>query len=273
MILPLQARYSRAKQMMVRSYRWQLIITLNKIRNKNTFDSVEGVFVAYLMTYYNILKLSFVYLICYSNTEKIAEGGKGLSNDLPLTKEQILDAAEQVLRRFGPEKSSVMDVARVLGVSHGTLYRHFASKSELRQAVTERWLGQTIAKPLEELAERSDGSAAKQLHLWLETLISFKRNYASSDSEMFAMYASVTTEAVEMIDSHINQLVRQIAVILDRGIKIGEFKPCQSIDVARAIFIATAKFHHPSHAHEWNPEKSDKEFELVWELLQNGIRN
>ncbi|MBW7457433.1 TetR/AcrR family transcriptional regulator, partial [Paenibacillus sepulcri] len=46
-------------------------------------------------------------------------------NDLPLTKETILDAAEQVLRRFGPDKTSVVDVARALQVSHGTIYRHF----------------------------------------------------------------------------------------------------------------------------------------------------
>ena len=41
-----------------------------------------------------------------------------------LTPERILEAAEGVLRRFGPAKTTVVDVARVLGVSHGSIYRH-----------------------------------------------------------------------------------------------------------------------------------------------------
>ena len=46
-------------------------------------------------------------------------------NDEILTPERILDAAEEVLRRFGPTKTTVVDVARALGVSHGSVYRHF----------------------------------------------------------------------------------------------------------------------------------------------------
>ena len=54
----------------------------------------------------------------------------------PLTPERILQAAEEVLRRHGPAKANVVDVARALGVSHGTVYRHFPSKQALREAVT-----------------------------------------------------------------------------------------------------------------------------------------
>lgn len=49
-----------------------------------------------------------------------------------LSAERILDTAEEVLRRFGPAKASVLDVARALGVSHGSVYRHFPSKAALR---------------------------------------------------------------------------------------------------------------------------------------------
>jgi len=79
-----------------------------------------------------------------------------MSNELPLSKEQIMDTAEQVLRRFGPDKTSVLDVARALQVSHGTLYRHFSSKAALREAVTERWLTRSIAAPLADIANGTD---------------------------------------------------------------------------------------------------------------------
>ncbi|NOU86961.1 TetR family transcriptional regulator [Paenibacillus sp. LMG 31460] len=194
-----------------------------------------------------------------------------MSNDLPLTKEAILDAAEQVLRRYGPDKTSVVDVARALQVSHGTLYRHFASKASLREAVTERWLHKIILDPLEAIAVQSGGSATERLRTWFETLIRTKKAYAINDSEMFAMYAAVTLDAVEMINTHVNQLIDQIARIIEEGMKSQEFKSFEPIVTARAIFIATSRFHHPVHAKEWSSDTIEQEFASVWDLLLYGI--
>lgn len=69
----------------------------------------------------------------------------------PLTPERILETTEDVLRRFGPTKATVVDVARALGVSHGSVYRHFPSKAALREAVTDRWLAKSVVM-LEEIA-------------------------------------------------------------------------------------------------------------------------
>ncbi|WP_339315967.1 TetR family transcriptional regulator [Paenibacillus sp. FSL R10-2734] len=194
-----------------------------------------------------------------------------MSSDLPLSKENILDAAEQVLRRFGPDKTSVVDVARVLKVSHGTLYRHFSSKSALREAVTERWLQQNIIGPLEIITQQFDGNAKEQLRLWLDTLIRNKRTYAVDDSEIFAMYASVTLEAVDMIDTHVNQLIGQIANIIEKGLKNEEFRVVEPVVTGRAIFNATSRFHHPANAKEWQSATIDQEFASVWDLILFGI--
>ncbi|HEU4426211.1 MAG TPA: TetR/AcrR family transcriptional regulator, partial [Pilimelia sp.] len=67
-----------------------------------------------------------------------------------LTADKILDTAEDVLRRYGPAKATVLDVARALGVSHGSVYRHFASKTALRDAVAQRWLAR-VSAPLAQL--------------------------------------------------------------------------------------------------------------------------
>lgn len=58
----------------------------------------------------------------------------------PLDAETIVSATEELLRRHGPDKTTVLDVARLLGVSHGSVYRHFPSKAALREAVILRWL-------------------------------------------------------------------------------------------------------------------------------------
>ncbi|MEC0226163.1 TetR family transcriptional regulator [Paenibacillus alba] len=194
-----------------------------------------------------------------------------MANDQqPLTKEAILDAAEQVLRRYGPEKTSVVDVAKVLQVSHGTLYRHFPSKSALREAVTERWL-LGLASSLQEIANQTEGQAKDRLRLWLDTLVVFKRNYVLEDPEMFSMYRSVTQEAVKLIQDHVHQLIQQIAQIVDAGVKTQEFHVDASEDAARAIFLATSRFHHPAHATEWLDSTNAADFERVWQLVLKGI--
>ena len=194
-----------------------------------------------------------------------------MSSDQPLGKEQILEAAEQVLRRYGPDKTSVMDVARALQVSHGTLYRHFPSKASLREAVTERWLSHGISAPLAEIAGGTEGSYVARLRLWLETLIGSKRTYAVSDPEMFAMYAAVTAEAAEVIDEHVNRLIGQMARIVEGGVRAGELRNVPPAETARAIFLATSRFHHPAHSDEWTSERTDRDFEAVWKLLLNSI--
>ncbi|MGO4787447.1 TetR family transcriptional regulator [Paenibacillus sp. 2KB_20] len=193
-----------------------------------------------------------------------------MSHDQPLTKEAILDAAEQTLRRYGPDKTSVVDVAKALQVSHGSLYRHFPSKAALREAVTERWL-QRIADPLQKIADGTEGSAADRLRLWMDTLIRAKRAYVLEDPEMFAMYTTVTLDAVKVIDTHVRLLIGQIAQIIDQGMFTGEFKPGQSESVAKAFFMATSLFHHPAHASQWTSKEIEADFDSVWALLLSGI--
>ncbi|MCT1402483.1 TetR family transcriptional regulator [Paenibacillus sp. p3-SID867] len=193
-----------------------------------------------------------------------------MSHDQPLTKEAILDAAEQTLRRYGPDKTSVVDVAKALQVSHGSLYRHFPSKAALREAVTERWL-QRIADPLQKIADGTEGSATDRLRLWTDTLIRAKRAYVLEDPEMFAMYTTVTLEAVKVIDTHVKLLIGQVAQIIDRGMLTGEFKPGQSKSVAKAFFMATSLFHHPVHASQWTSQEIEADFDSVWAILLSGI--
>lgn len=112
-------------------------------------------------------------------------------NESALTPERILDAAEEVLRRYGPAKATVVDVARFLQVSHGTIYRHFPSKAALRVAVAERWLHR-VSTPLGAIA-KEPGSATERLHRWLVQLIRLKRQKVLDDPELFATYPSFIT--------------------------------------------------------------------------------
>jgi AcrR family transcriptional regulator len=190
-------------------------------------------------------------------------------NDAILTPDRILEAAEDVLRRFGPAKATVVDVARALGVSHGSVYRHFPSKAALRDAVAERWLAR-VAAPLEAIAE-AEGPATPRLRRWLEALLAAKRQRAADDPELFASYVTLAAEAREVIRAHVDHLAAQAARIVADGIRQGEFRALDPDRAGRAVFDATARFHDPAHLAQWADPQIDAAFEGVWSLILSGL--
>lgn len=187
----------------------------------------------------------------------------------PLTAETILDTAEEVLRRYGPGKASVVDVARALDVSHGTVYRHFPSKAALRDAVTERWLDR-LSAPLDQIVRRR-GAASRRLHDWLVVLASTKQNMASEDPELFETFRELTLASREVVAAHVEHLVEQLATIVADGMASGEFAAGDATVVGRSLLHATARFHHPALAAEWGDPALPAELEAVYALLLKGL--
>lgn len=186
-----------------------------------------------------------------------------------LTRERIIEAAEDVLRRFGPAKATVVDVARALGVSHGSVYRHFPSKAALRDAVTERWLVR-VSEPLAVVAAE-EGPAPERLRRWFELLMRSKKQLLLDDPELFATYSALVSDARDVVRAHIETLNQQIARILADGIARGELTITDPIVMGRAVFNATTRFHNPIHAAEWTDPASEAAFEGVWQLILRGL--
>ncbi|MQS15051.1 TetR/AcrR family transcriptional regulator [Streptomyces kaniharaensis] len=193
-----------------------------------------------------------------------------MTTDTTLTAEQILTAAEDALRRFGPAKATVVDVARTLGVSHSSVYRHFPSKAALREAVTQRWLDQAHFQLA--FISTEPGPAEERLHRWLVTLFAAKRKKALDDPELFATYRTLVEENSRTVGANIDTLVDQIAQIVQDGMEKKDFKLAHILTTARAVFDATAHFHHPAYASEWSDPQVDERFEAVWTLILNGLR-
>ncbi|MFC5720138.1 TetR family transcriptional regulator [Streptomyces gamaensis] len=187
-----------------------------------------------------------------------------------LTPERILEATEEVLRRYGPAKATVVDVARTLGVSHGSVYRHFGSKAALREAVTERWLDQAHAE-LSAVAG-AQGPAAPRLRDWLAALFASKRRKAGDDPELFATYMVLVGENSGTVDRHIATMIGQLAGIVESGVRQGEFRELDPATTARAVWDATGRFHDPAYAAEWSRPEIDAAFEAVCELVLRSLR-
>jgi AcrR family transcriptional regulator len=192
-----------------------------------------------------------------------------MNENVVLTPERILEVTEDVLRRFGLAKATVVDVARALDVSHGSVYRHFPSKASLREAVAKRWL-ERISAPLSEIGE-SAAPAPEKFDRWLRALFAAKQKRYLEDPEMFATYLTLAREACKTVKGHKACLTDQLELILVGGVKRGAFEIADTKATATAIFDAVTRFHHPAHCDEWNDPQLPARIDVMIALLLRGI--
>jgi AcrR family transcriptional regulator len=190
--------------------------------------------------------------------------------DAPLTRDRILATAEDVIRRFGPAKATVVDVARALGVSHSAVYRHVATKAELRDLVVGRWLEATMP-PLRAIVTLPGSAAPQRLRQLFDALIAIKRRRADDDPEIFAAYLTLAVHAQSVVAAHVDELVGLAASVIRSGAEEGTFRTVDPAAAGRAVLLATSRFHHPAHAAEWREPAIDARYDDLWQLLMDGL--
>ncbi|WP_069758265.1 TetR family transcriptional regulator [Streptomyces sp. LUP47B] len=189
-----------------------------------------------------------------------------------LDAETILAATEDVLRRYGPEKATVLDVARALGVSHASVYKHFSSKAALREAVTRRWISRAHGN-LAAVAADTGSAAPERLRSWLTALFASKRAVTSEDPQLFATYRVLEAEHSGAVADHIADLIEQLRVIIADGVSSGDFTSADPAATARTVFEATIGYHHPVHAAQWQAPGADAALQALCTLLLDGLRS
>jgi AcrR family transcriptional regulator len=193
-----------------------------------------------------------------------------VADDARPMRERILDAAETLLRRHGPAKTTVSDVARALDMSHANIYRHFDSKAALQDAVAERWLN-AISAPLETFVTKK-GPADKRLEGWVLALAKAKRRKILDDPELFEAYHAVAEAARDVVAHHLATLDRQVTAIIADGVAQGEFKVKNAAQAARAVLSATLRFHHPYMVRASGGADTDADIKAVMKLVIAGLK-
>ncbi|GAA2278176.1 TetR family transcriptional regulator [Nonomuraea roseoviolacea subsp. roseoviolacea] len=189
----------------------------------------------------------------------------------PLDADIILAATEEILRRHGPDKATVVDVARALGVSHAAVYKHFASKQALREAVTRRWLDRT-RDTLAVIAADRAVPPAQRLRAWLHAVLAGKQAKIREAPELFAAYGILAAAHSTVATDHVADLLGQLTAIIADGAADGGFRTGDAEATARAVFHATVRFHHLAHAGEWQNPGIDTDLDDVCSLLLEGLQ-
>ena len=158
---------------------------------------------------------------------------------------QILDTARAQVRRHGEAKTNVVDIARALGTSHTTIYRHFRSKADIFDALVVEAM-----RDEEEMASRfveAGGPFAERLEGMVLALHARKRERFTADAEVYGLYRRIVEERPEIIAAYSQAMTALIARILADAKKRGEIRVDDIEAAAGVVRDAVTVFVHPAH--------------------------
>lgn len=160
-------------------------------------------------------------------------------------RDQILDAARTQVRRFGEAKTNVVDIAKALGTSHTTVYRHFGSKAEIFDAVVADAMADE--RELARRFVRKRVSAAERLEGMVLALHARKRERFADDPEIYQLYRRVLEERPEIVAAYARAMTALAAEIIADGVARREFR-IDDVAAAAGVFRdAVTVFVHPAH--------------------------
>lgn len=156
---------------------------------------------------------------------------------------RALDTAELEIRKNGVERLRLTDIAREMGISHSSLYKHFADKEALLDCVSKRWLDR-IDEELERVS-KSEDPPVDRIKEYFRVLHKLKREKVLSDPRLFGAFSLSADKTRPFVIKHLETSFRILKSLVEESMHAGEFH-CDSAETgANILFQGTLAFHHP----------------------------
>ena len=153
-------------------------------------------------------------------------------------RDAILDAANDLLGRYGYHKMTVEDIAAEVGIGKGTIYLHFPSKEEVVLSTIDRMVDRLLAK-LEEIAE-GPGSVAPRLESMLVARVLFRFDNRHHDSKsMDELLSALRPAFLLRRERYFAAEAAVLATVLEEGRAHGDFAVEDSAATAHTLVLAT----------------------------------
>jgi len=187
------------------------------------------------------------------------------------TCDKILKAASERIQHFGYAKTTMAEIAADLRMSAGNLYRFFASKLDIAEALAKE-RREIEFKVYAGIVQRSDLSAREKLKL---ALMSDAQRIRATTTEQPRIVEISDIIARERPDFWANSLAAErvyLREILKEGIASGEFEPVQDVDkLADSIQSAVYKFRTPSFSSRMSEEELTRDLGALLDILLIGL--
>jgi AcrR family transcriptional regulator len=168
------------------------------------------------------------------------------------THKLIVEVAERLFRQLGFQKTTVADIARELHMSPANVYRFFAAKSEINEAVCMDLLGKIEAEAEKIAASR--GTAAQRLRNLFGSVEKTHTKQYMFDRKLHDLIEAAITENWAIMRRHTERLTKILEQIIASGMASGEFPAGDTALAARLVNTACIRFCHPRLIVEYEQE-------------------
>jgi AcrR family transcriptional regulator len=186
------------------------------------------------------------------------------------TRQRIIQNARTLLRRHGPDKFTVVDIARSLEMSHANVYRFFKTKNEILDVIIEEWMLE-LEKFMDAIAG-GRGSAAARIEAVVLALHRKRKRKLIEDAQVFETYRRLVELRPDFAAPRREKILRVFERLLDEGIRSGEFSPGNSLKSATVLKDATSLFLHPLMIPTTLNEETDSRAKNVVRFVLGGLR-
>ncbi|HTV34396.1 MAG TPA: TetR/AcrR family transcriptional regulator [Methylocella sp.] len=156
---------------------------------------------------------------------------------------QLIGVAERLFQLIGFQKTTVADIAREMRMSPANVYRFFATKSQINEAVCKSLLGRIEAEA-EKIAASRDSAAERLRHLFEYVGKAHIRQYRLS-RKLHDLIDAAVTENWAIMSQHSERMRAILETIIAGGMDQGEFARADPRLAASIINTICIRFCHP----------------------------
>jgi TetR/AcrR family transcriptional repressor of nem operon len=156
-----------------------------------------------------------------------------------VTRESLLDAAQELVQRVGANAMSYRDLSEAVGIRKASIHYHFPTKSDLLVSLIARYADHFLALLGEIRSGKEAGSSklARYCRLFEQTLRKSAGERACPCGMLGAEITTLSPEAAEKLREFYRENVRGLAAILDEGLEDGSLAfEGRSDDLAWLLF-------------------------------------
>jgi len=159
-------------------------------------------------------------------------------------REQIVKAANEHFRRYGYNKTTVVDLANAIGLSSAYVYKFFDSKQAIGEAVCAASLGE-IASDLRKIA-RQPKSAAERLRAMYQSVTRQSAELYFNERKLHEIVITACSEKWRPVKEREETMLELIRELVTEGREKGEFERKTPLEeTCRAILQTMEPFWHP----------------------------
>jgi AcrR family transcriptional regulator len=157
---------------------------------------------------------------------------------------RILQIAASHIKRFGIKRTTIVSIAAEAHMSHANVYRYFASKWALFEALGDRWL-KPVEASLRQIADGPD-PADDKLERLVVGLHRAYRDKIEVEPELFAIFVDSVENGRAGARRHRGRLQQEIQQVIEEGMASGVFFSGDQRRAMSRVFDALHRFVHPA---------------------------